>query len=65
MGRNLNYPCHPSLRLGLESRLGLGLSLGLWEGWVGGLPETWIGPTFLASSVKLCEEIRFKQLRVS
>ena len=26
---------HPSLRLGLESRLGLGLSLGLWEGWVG------------------------------
>ena len=29
-------PTHPSLRLGLESRLGLGLSLGLWEGWVGG-----------------------------
>ena len=29
-------PTHPPLRLGLEVRLGLGLSLGLWEGWVGG-----------------------------
>ena len=29
-------PTHPSLRLWLESRLGLGRSLGLWEGWVGG-----------------------------
>ena len=29
-------PTHPSLRLWLESRLGLGLSLGLWEEWVGG-----------------------------
>ena len=27
-------PTHSSLRLGLESRLGLGLSLSLWEGWV-------------------------------
>ena len=25
-------PTHPSLRLGLELRLGLGSSLGLWEG---------------------------------
>ena len=30
------YHTHPSLRLGLESRLGLGSSLGLWEGRVGG-----------------------------
>ena len=30
------HPTHPSLRLGLESRLGLGLSLGSWEGWEGG-----------------------------
>ena len=35
-------PTHLSLRQGLESRLGLGLPSGLWEGWVGGLPETWI-----------------------
>ena len=27
-------PTHPSLRLGLEPRLGLGLSLSLWDGWV-------------------------------
>ena len=32
-------PTLPSLRLELESRLGLGLSLGLWEGWVGGFWE--------------------------
>ena len=33
---------HPSpLSLGLESRLGLGLSLGSWEGWAGGFQETW------------------------
>ena len=30
------HSTHPSLRLGLESRLGLGLSLRLWEGWVSG-----------------------------
>ena len=41
-------PTYPSLRLGLESRLVLGLSFGLWEGWVGGfwemshLPFPWI-----------------------
>ena len=33
------YPTHPSLRLRLEARLGLGLSFGLWEGWVGGFWE--------------------------
>ena len=31
---------HPSLpQVWLESRLALGLSLGLWEGWVGGFWE--------------------------
>ena len=33
-------PTHLSLGLGLQSWLGLGLSLGLWEGWVGGFTET-------------------------
>ena len=32
-------PTHPSLRLGLESRLRLDFSLGLWEEWVGGFWE--------------------------
>ena len=43
---------HPPLpcRLGLESRLGLGLYLGLWEGWVGGFPKTWIDPSFLCDT---------------
>ena len=30
-----NVPTHPSMRLGLESRLRSGVSLDLWEGWVG------------------------------
>ena len=34
-GGGRGCPTHPSLRLGLESRLGLGLSFGLWRG-VGG-----------------------------
>ena len=29
-------PTHPSLRLELESRLGVGLSLSLWDGCMGG-----------------------------
>ena len=37
-------PTLPSLKLGLESRLGLGLYLSLWEMWVGGLPETRMVP---------------------
>ena len=56
------YPTLPSLRLGLESRLGLGLSLGLREGRVGGFLETWIDlnsenvpPMMLGISLGLCE----------
>ena len=32
-------PTHPSLRSGVTVNVGVGLSLGLWEGWVGGLWE--------------------------
>ena len=53
MGRGMctwKYPTHSSFRLGLESRLGLASSFGLWEGWVGGwvggFPKTWIDPIF-------------------
>ena len=36
----------PSFRLGLGSRLGFGLSFGLWEGWVGGFWEVPHPPSF-------------------
>ena len=40
-------PTHPSLKIGFGPRLGLGLVLGLREGWLAGFPETKLGPKVL------------------